>query len=152
VLNTHGVLAQEFSATGTYISGFGSAGWFEGARGLAFSGGNLYLTEPLAGQVQEYSTAGTSLAIFDERGTGNGKSQIPSGIASEPSSGNLYVSDSGSDRIQEFSSAGTFIVAFGSEGSGAGQFSDPEGVAVGSGHVFIADTGNDRVEEWLTDP
>ena len=149
VLNSHGVLVQEFSATGTYISGFGSAGWFEGPEGLAFSGGNLYVTEPLLGRVQEYSTSGTSLAIFDERGSGNGKSQIPWGIASDPSSGNLYVTDPGSDRVQEFSSSGSFIAAFGSEGSGAGQFSDPEGVAVGSsGSVFIADSHNNRVEEF----
>ena len=106
------------------------------------------MTEPLLGRVQEYSTSGTSLATFDERGSGNGKSQIPWGIASDPTTGNLYVTDPGSDRVQEFSSSGTFIAAFGSEGSGAGQFSDPEGVAVGSGHFFIADTGNDRIEEW----
>jgi DNA-binding beta-propeller fold protein YncE len=154
VLNTHGVLVQEFSATGTYISGFGTTGWFTGGgAGLAFSGADLYITEPLVGRVQEYSSTGTSLAIFDERGAGNGKSQIPSGIATDPSTGNLYVADFGSDRIQEFGSSGTFIATFGSEGSGAGQFSYPRAVAVGSsGRFFVADTGNNRVEEWLTSP
>ena len=74
ILNTHGVLVQKFSATGTYISGFGTKGWFAGAaRGLAISGGNLYVTEPL-GRVQEYSTTGTSLAIV--RRTGLGQRQI----------------------------------------------------------------------------
>ena len=103
--------------------------------------------------MQEYSTAGTSLATFDERGSGNGKSQLPEGIASDPTTGNLYVSDFAKDNVQEFSSAGTFIAAFGSMGSGAGQFSFPQGVAVSSaGRFFVADTPNNRVEEWLTSP
>jgi len=154
VLNTHGVLVQEFSPTGTYISGFGSAGWFEGGgAGIAFSGADLYVSEPGQGRVTEYSTTGSSLAVFDERGAGNGKSQLPSGIATDPTSGDLYVTDSGTDRVQEFSSAGSFITAFGSAGSGSGQFSDPKGVAVGStGTVFVADSRNNRVEEWAPSP
>ena len=152
VLNTHGVLMQKFSATGEYLSGFGSSGWFTGGgSGLAFSGGNLYVTEPIIGRVQEYSTSGTSLALFDERGSGNGNSQLPVGIASDPTTGNLYVSDVGTDRVQEFSSAGAFIAAFGSGGSGSGQFSDPKAVAAGSsGRFFVADTANNRIEEWAS--
>ena len=151
VLNTHGVLVQKFSATGAYISGFGSAGLVsEGARGPRLLG-----REPVCDRTAQRAGAGVlepqahRLRVFDERGSGNGKSQIPSGIASDPTTGNLYVSDVGSNRVQEFSSAGAFIAAFGSQGSGAGQFSDPKGVAVGSsGTVFIADTANNRIEEF----
>jgi tripartite motif-containing protein 71 len=154
VLNSHGVRLQKFSASGEYLSGFGSVGWFSGAAsGLATWGQNLYVAEPLLGRVQEYSTAGTSLATFDERGTGNGKSSLPMGIATDPTTGNLYVTDFGSDRVQEFSSSGSFIAAFGSGGSGAGQFSFPKAVAVGSsGRFFVADSANNRIEEWLTSP
>jgi DNA-binding beta-propeller fold protein YncE len=143
---------QKFSGTGEYLFGFGSAGWFSGgSSGLAVSGQNLYVSEPLVGRVQEYSSTGTSLVLFDERGSGNGKSQPPMGIASDPTTGNLYVTDFGSDRVQEFSSNGAFLAAFGSGGSGAGRFSFPKAVAVGSsGHFIVADTGNNRLEEWLT--
>jgi hypothetical protein len=39
--------AFKFSPTGSYISGFGAAGWLEGPSGIAFSGANLYVSEPL---------------------------------------------------------------------------------------------------------
>jgi DNA-binding beta-propeller fold protein YncE len=145
---------QEFSGTGEYLSGFGSTGWFTGAAsGLAVSAGDLFVAEPLPGQVQEYSTTGTPLASFDERGSGNGKSQLPEGIASDPATGDLLVSDAGKDNVQEFSPAGAFIATFGSQGSGPGQFSAPKGVAVSSaGRFFVADTQNNRIEEWLTGP
>jgi hypothetical protein len=154
VLNTHGVLAQEFAGSGEYLSGFGSTGWFTGAAsGLAVSGGNLYVAEPLPGQVQEYSTTGSSLGTFDERGSGNGRSQLPEGIAPDPATGDIFVSDAGKDNVQEFNSAGGFIAAFGSLGSGAGQFSFPKAVAVSSaGRFFVADAQNSRIEEWLTGP
>jgi tripartite motif-containing protein 71 len=151
VLNSYGVELQEFSATGEPLSGFGSAtGWFGGRNGLAFSGGNLYVSESLPGRVQEYSTAGASIRVFDEAGTGNGKSKTPWGIASDPKTGNLYVTETGNDRVQEFSAAGSFIAAFGSPGSGAGQLSAPKGIAVGSSStVYVADTANNRIEEWM---
>ena len=61
-------------------------------------------------------SAKSSLAIFDERGSGNGKSNFPSGIATDPTSGDLYVSETGADRVQKFSPEGSFITTFGSPG------------------------------------
>jgi len=149
VLNTYGVLVQEFSATGGYMSGFGTAVAFSADPGIAISGGNLYITEAGNAKVHEYSTTGTSIATFDERGTGTGKSSMPWAIATDPTTGNLYVSDIGNNNVQEFSAAGSYITTFGSAGYGAGQLSDPKGLAVGpTGVVYVADTGNQRVEVW----
>ena len=149
VLNTSGTLVQEFSSTGTSISGFGSAAGIGVANGLAFSGGHLYVAEWAHGRVEEYSTSGEALLAFDEHGVGNGKSNVPWGIATDPTTGNLYVTELGNNRVQEFSSAGAFIAAFGSKGSGEGQFSVPRAVAVNSsGTIYVADTGNERVQEW----
>ena len=75
--------------------------------------------------VQEFSTSGTPLAKFDEHGEGNGKSNIPWGIATDPTTGNLYVTEIGNNRVQEFSAAGAFITTFGSPGSGNGQLNGP---------------------------
>ena len=148
VLNSYGALAQKFSPTGEYISGFGSASGV-GAAAIAVSAGNLYITEALPGRVQEFSSAGTSLGIFDERGSGNGKSSLPAGIATDPTTGNLYVTDATNNRVQEFIAAGAFVATFGSSGYGNGQFSGPRAVAVGpTGNVAVADTANQRIEAW----
>ena len=120
------------------------------ATGLAFSGGNLYISEALASRVREFSTTGTLLGTFDEKGSGTGKSSLPWGIATDPTTGNLYVTEVGNDRVQEFSPAGSFIATFGTGGQGAGQLSGAKGVAVGSsGAVDVADTANNRIEEWV---
>ena len=99
--------------------------------------------------MQEFSTSGAFIRQFDEKGSGNGKSNQPYGIAADPISGNLYVSEVANNRVQIFSLTGGFIAAFGSPGSGAGQLSIPEGVAVApSGGVYLADSANRRVAEW----
>ena len=150
--NTAGKLAQEFSESGEYITGFGTATATLGvgsATGIAVSGVDIYLTEPLASEVHEYSTSGESLATFDEGGTGTGKSKGPWGIAVDPKTENVYVTETGNNRVQEFKATGTFVAAFGSAGSGAGQFSGPKGAAVGaSSIVYVADTNNNRMEQW----
>jgi tripartite motif-containing protein 71 len=163
VLNSAGgALVQKFSATGTYISGFGAAGGlWAGPSSLAISGANLYVVESQSARVREFSSSGSLLASFDEKGSGTGKSFEPWGIAADPKTGNLYVSEvstingatglpgAGASRVQEFSSAGSFIAAFGASGYGAGQLSSPKGVGVSaSGLLFIADSANNRVQEW----
>jgi len=143
----------EFSAKGEELSKFGTngsaAGQIGNPTGLAISGGNLYLVEEENSRVQEFTTAGKFERQFDEKGSGNGKSNKAYGIATEASTGDLYVTEVGNDRVQEFSPAGAFITSFGSAGSGAGQFSSPGGVAVNSaGDLYVADTGNNRAQEW----
>ena len=76
VLNGKGAQAGgrivEFSSSGSFISQFGSKGTAGGqllyADGLAFSGGNLYVSEVSPHRVQELSTSGTFIAAFDETG------------------------------------------------------------------------------------
>ena len=137
----------EFSASGTFLSQFGSKGTAGGqllyADGLAFSGGNIYVSEASPQRVQELSTSGTFIAAFDETGS------LPSGIASDRTTGNLDVSDL-NGHVSQFSAAGSLLASFGSAGSGAGQLSSPQAVAVGSsGTIFVADTHNQRVQEWI---
>ena len=143
---------SEYSSAGALKKQFGSPGSAAGqlgiAYGMAFSGGHLYVAE--LNRVQEFGTSGEALAVFDEQGSGAGKSNLPRAIAANPTNGNLYVSEVGSDHVQIFSSAGAFISAFGSPGSGAGQFSNPQGIAAGAaGVVYVADSANGRVQEWV---
>ena len=85
VVNTHGVLVQEFSATGTYMSGFGSSGLAFGGRQRPCDLGR----EPVRLRTARRQGAGVLdhghiARNFDERGSGNGHSQIPGGIATDP--------------------------------------------------------------------
>ena len=106
------------------------------------------MSEWLKQRVREFSASGALIRTFDEKGSGNGKSDLPWGIAAEPSTGDLYVTEAGNDRVQKFNAEGGFIAAFGSAGQGSGELSLPKGVAVSaSGQIYIADTGNNRVEE-----
>ena len=122
---------SEYSSAGSLKKQLGTSGSAQGqlgiAYGMAFSGGHLYVAE--LNRVQEFSTSGELLSVFDEQGSGAGQSNLPRGIAVNPANGNLYVSEVGANRVQIFSPAGAFISAFGSPGSGAGQFSDPQGIA-----------------------
>ena len=150
-----GAQITKFSPSGTQISQFGSLGSAPGQLGIAFglaiSGQDIYVAE--LGRAQEFSTAsehfGEFVGQFDEQGSGNGKSNLPWGIATDPTTGNLFISEVGNDRVQEFGPSGSFITSFGSGGSGTEQLSDPQGLAVNSsGKVYVADAGNGRVSEW----
>ena len=137
----------EFSASGGYLSQFGSSSKCSVtepkpcsaapdsrvAFGLAVSGGHIYVSEFPGPRVQEFSTSGEFIRQSDEKGSANGKSNLPWGIASDPTTGNLYVTDTGKNNVQEFSPEGSFITAFGPAGSGNEQFSGPKGVAVADG-------------------
>ncbi len=69
----------------------------------ADSAGNVYVPNPAANEVLEYSPSGTLLKTFS--GSGAGALEEPTGVAVD-SSGHLWVADSGNDRIVEFDSSG----------------------------------------------
>jgi tripartite motif-containing protein 71 len=51
------------------------------------------------------------------RGTGNGKFNVPWGIAIDSRTYHVYVVDGGNNRIQEFTENGNFIRAWGTRGN-----------------------------------
>ncbi len=67
------------------------------------SAGNVYVPNPTANEVLEYSPSGTLLKTFT--GSGAGAFKEPTAVAID-SSGNLWVADSGNDRIVELDSSG----------------------------------------------
>jgi len=146
----------EFSSTGEYRTRWGVSGSAAGqlgqAYGLAISRGNLYVAEYANQRVQEFKPNGELLAAFDEKGSGPGKSSLPYGISTDPSTGELYVTEVGASRVQVFSPSGGYITSFGSSGTGEGQFNSymsPKAIAVAaSGHLYAADTTNNRIQEW----
>ena len=150
---------QEFNEKGEYqkkivsqgegeLEGSGN-GQFKQPIDIAFSGGNLYVTDENNERVQEFSTAGVYLSKFGSSGSGNEQFNEPKGIATDPTTGNLYVVDSGNKRVQEFTAAGAFVTKFGIAGTGTGDFVAPVGVAVSSsGGIYVADKGSNYVLGW----
>ncbi len=125
-------------------------GQFSAPSGVAFSGGNVYVSDYGNNRVDELSTAGTYVSKFGSKGTAAGQFEGPAGIAAEAAGGDLLVADSGNDRVQKFSAAGALVAAFGAKGSGNGQLLLPTGVAVNAtGGVYVVDHSNDRVQEWV---
>ena len=156
---------QEFSASGKYLSQFGSEGTgngqFQYPAGIAIAtSGNLWVSDMLNYRIQEFSASGTYLSKFGSQGTGNG--QFESGDGGNEglygvtidANGNLWVPDQNNYRIEEFSATGTYLSQFGSEGTGNGQFGDsssggPLNIAIdASGNLWVTDSGNFRIQEF----
>ncbi len=140
VLDTFQATAsQEFSAErrdtsrkfGSEGTGNGQLGW---AFGLAFSGGNLYVSElgnSEGAGVLDRGRLPRAVRLSEARATAS--STQPWGIASDPSSGNLYVSDTG-QQPRRGVQLGRQLHQRRSATRAQGQHScrTPEGVAVGS--------------------
>lgn len=142
-------------------------GEIEKPEGVAFSGGDLYVTEDGNARVQEFNEKSEEVTVFGEKGTAGGDLKEPDGIA-VGSGGNVWVVDHGNNRVEEFSSTGVFreTIGFGVAngkgeyevctsgcragvaGSGKGQFSKPQGIAVYNGDLYVTDSKNNRVEEF----
>ena len=106
--------------------------------------GNLYVTDAAAHRVLKLDARGRLLAEWGGEGAGNGRFQMPRGIAVAPN-GDVFVGDAA--RVQRFSAGGEFVLGWGRRGSGPGEFRSAVGIAVDSdGIVYVADQGNARVQ------
>jgi RHS repeat-associated protein len=147
VLNAESKLQTCTTTCKVGLSGIGN-GEFAGPAYLAFSGGNLYVTDLENNRVEEFNTSREYVAKFGSKGTGNGQFTDPAGIAAS-SGGNLYIDDFANDRVEELTTSGTYVTQFGTKGTGNGQLKEPEGVAINSsGDMYVVDDGNNRIEEW----
>jgi DNA-binding beta-propeller fold protein YncE len=155
VADTENNRVQEFSATGAYITQWGSKGSENGQLkepdGIAVGPyGNVYIADTGNNRVQEWGTSDPLgfQSKWGSAGSGNGEFNSAFGVA-VAADGDVYVTDNGNDRVQEFSAAGTYITQWGSKGTGNGQFNELGGVAVAAdGDVYVVDYGNDRVQEF----
>ena len=128
-----------YDAQGVYRTAF----TFAHARpvGLAVQDalGRLYVVDRAGHRVIVSDLDGKQLFSFGERGTGDGKFNLPLDIAIDRQ-GSLYVLDSGNFRVQIFSAEGTFLSKFGTVGDSAGMFANPKGIAIDSdGHIYVTD-------------
>ena len=68
--------------------------------------GNLFAADSGNNRVEEFSPAGTVVAVWGSEGSGAGQFEHPKGLALD-GAGNVYVADTGNRRVQKFSADGT---------------------------------------------
>lgn len=124
----------------------GGQGQFGEPFGVAFKGGDIYVSDGDKGVIWKISADGTASRFAAGFNT-------PSGIAFD-AKGSLIVADSGSHSIKSVDPSGSVSTIAGVDGqpgyadgiAASSRFHAPIGVAVGrDGRIFVADTYNDRI-------
>jgi len=97
---------------------------------------------------------------FGGSGNGEGKFDLPSGLALDTATNYLYIADTGNNRIQiidvdgncsgsdELAKDVCFVDEFGVSGNGDGKFDLPSGLALHTDNdmLYIADTDNNKIQ------
>ena len=171
----HCIRAVSTAGSVTTYSGFGSAGFTDGAGagarfntplGIAIdAAGNLYVADSLNHRIRKVAADGSvsTLAGSGTPGSADGPAgaaqfNAPAGIAVS-AAGIVYVTETGKHSLRRIQTNGTNVVvdtfagsaATAGSANGAGTaatFSSPAGLAVdASGNLYVADTGNHRIRK-----
>ncbi len=106
----------------------------------------VFVADPEAHCVRKFTSAGTLLDEWGERGDDQGQFDSPEALACD-GRGGVYVADTGNHRIQKFTRDGHFVAAWGIRGPAAGCFDEPIAiVADADGGVWVCESGNRRVQ------
>lgn len=128
------------------IGGHGEGrGEFNAPTYLAWSEGELFVTDTLNSRVQVFDAGGGFVREFGRRGLFIGDLPRPKGVTVDHY-GNVYVVESYYDHLLVFDRNGELRLAIGGSGSGVGQFFLPVGVWTDHlGRIYVADAFNGRV-------
>lgn len=151
VSDTNNGRVQRFTATGNYISMFGSPGnrpgEFQEPNGIAVdTAGNIYVADVGNQRIQKFTNAGQFLSVWKADFYGPRDMWVTSDNI-------VYVVDQGHARIVKMNTNGQVLGTWGSQGKGDGQFDEPTAVAVDekSHRVFVTDPRNSRLQVFDTD-
>lgn len=113
---------------------------------IAFSRGELFVTDTMNSRVQVFSAGGEVLdRKFGARGLYVGNLVRPKGVAVD-NENHVYVIESYYDHLLVFNRNGEYLLPIGGTGQGTGRFFLPAGVWVDArNRVFVADMFNGRV-------
>ena len=135
-----------YNPDGTYRTAYLLKGSKPVAVALNETLGRLYVVDREGHRVVAFGLDGIRHFEFGERGSGDGKFNIPLDIA-VGGNGDLYVLDAGNFRVQIFTAEGRFLSKFGSVGDRPGMFANPKGIALDSeGHIYVTDAAFSNVQ------
>ncbi len=143
---------QIYTATGQWVSGWGSYGngdgQFDGIFSIAVNvSGYVYVADAYNYRIQVFSPLGSYLTQWGSYGESReDQFEAVYGVAVN-ASGYIYVSDGSNNSIKVFTTSGQFVKRWGEYGSGSGYLNSNDGVAInGSGYICVTDSGNHRVQ------
>jgi DNA-binding beta-propeller fold protein YncE len=103
-------IVQHFTATGTYLGGFGAHGTaanqINQAGDVVVDANYVYVADTNANRVKIFTKSGTYVGSTPGGGTAPGRMLQPIGMEMTPA-GRIYVAEQGGERIQEFSVTGS---------------------------------------------
>ena len=135
-----------YGPDGAYRTAFILKGSKPVALSLNDALGRLYAADRDGHRIMAFGLDGTLLFEFGERGSSDGKFNIPIDLAID-ASGNVYVLDAGNFRVQIFTADGKFLSKFGSVGDRPGMFANPKGIALDSErHIYVTDAAFSNVQ------
>jgi len=170
--------SEELAKNVCFVDEFGTSGKGEGEfdspTALVLDTGSdlLYIVDSGNDRIQIIDVRGNcsrseelakNVCFVDEfggSGNGDGKFNLPSGLALDSATNYLYVADTNNNRIQIIDVDGTcsesdelanrvcFVDEFGGRGNGEGEFDEPSGLALNTGNdmLYIADTDNNLIQ------
>jgi len=137
-----------FDPDGNLILAIGEEGEFDNPAGIAVDPQRkrLFVVDSHLHKIRVYSTEGTFLFDFGERGSGPAQFNFPSNIVID-GSGTVYVCDAMNFRVQVFDYEGNYLSHFGKLGDGIGHFARPKGIALDrDGNIYVVDAAFDNFQ------
>lgn len=153
VVDSNNKRVQKFTASGVFVSTFGSNGSTNGKFQIPFgiavdSAGNIYVSDNVLNRVQKFDSTGAYVLQWGATGSANSQFNGAFGIALD-AAGNVYVADSGNNRIQKFTSAGVYVSQFGTAGAANGQLNNPQWLAIdATGNIYVSEINNRRIQKF----
>ena len=149
VADTHDHNIKIFSDDGQLLDVIGKwgsgVGEFNSPTHLAFSNGQLVVTDTFNTRVQILDRSGDFSLEFGQRGLYVGNLIRPKGVATD-SDGNIYVIESYADYLLVYNAKGEFLLPIGGTGAEIGQFYLPSGIwSDANDRIYIADMFNGRI-------